>query len=740
MPGKASQSWQKEGETIKRQEAPTFGTFNGVFVPTFLSIIGVILYLRLGYIVGSGGILPTIVIILLASSITFCTGLSISSITTNIRISAGGAYSIISKTLGLEVGGSVGIPLYLAQIFSVTLYIFGFSEAWKFIFPDHPTLLIIFASFLAVFLLTFISTKIAIKTQFLVFLIVVVSLVSVFLNTSWLRSVATVQLIGGFPHSFWSLFALFFPAVTGILAGIGMSGELKDPKKQIPKGMISAILITVAIYVATALWLGYTAAPDQLMNNKSIMIDLAAFGPLVLAGILAATLSSALTTFIAAPRLLQAMAEKSMFPGSKYVVAMGKRGIPHRAVLFSAIPIFLTLYLANLDLIAPVITMFFLITYAIINIVVFVEQSIGLVSFRPTLTIPRFVPLFGAVGSIIMMFFINSLAGMIALLFVFFSYLWLVKRRLVSKEGDIRSGLFITFSEWAARKVLTLPESTKHIWKPNVLLPVVNTSTLLGNFPLIKSLTFPNGTMTVLGLKIKRQSTSPEQPGERRENLLRELPVLINKFGQEGIFTSHSTVTAPNYTDAVCISMEAIEGQAFPPNILFLPFKVKRLPVKSLARIFKVAKKHNFGIVLSDRDRDVGLGSQEDIHVWIDPCALDKDIFSERRFDLGLLIAYRLYRNWAGKIHLWMCVPKERKQEAEKYLQRLVYESRFPHSTKIIVSTETFQKTLKLAPTGDIHIIPVTNYTDIGMIRKISESEEKSFFFVADSGKEDVLA
>jgi len=170
----------------------SFGAFRGVFVPTFLSIIGVILFLRLGFIVGSAGIIGTIAIILLAVSITFSTGLAISSITTNIRIGAGGAYSIISKTLGLEVGGSIGIPLYLAQIFSVALYIFGFTEAWSFIFPGHNALIVLLATLLTLLILTFISTRIAINAQLVVFAVVVISLVAVFAGGGWWRNVLTV--------------------------------------------------------------------------------------------------------------------------------------------------------------------------------------------------------------------------------------------------------------------------------------------------------------------------------------------------------------------------------------------------------------------------------------------------------------------------------------------------------------------------------------------------------------------
>jgi solute carrier family 12 (sodium/potassium/chloride transporter), member 2 len=680
----------------------------------------------------------------LAVSVTLCTGLSLSSITTNIRIGSGGVYSIISKTLGLEVGGSVGIPLYVAQILSVSLYLFGFSEAWQFIFPPHQPRMIVLAAFLFLFILTFISTKIAIRTQLVVFLIIVAALFSIFLNNDWLSNVISTPLIGEFStFSFWGLFALFFPAVTGIMAGIGLSGELQDPKKQIPIGLLSAIGITTIIYIATAFWLGYSSTSQQLIENSSIMVTLSLVGPLVIAGILASTFSSALTTFIAAPRLLQSMGEKLLLPGSRYINTLNNQRIPQRAILFSSLIIVLTLLIGDLNSVAPIITMFFLLTYAIINIVVFLEQSIGLVSFRPTLKIPRIIPLYGAIVSLIFMFLINAFVGITAFLFIFLSYFYLIKRRLKPEEGNTRSGLFITFSEWAAKKVLTLPESSKHTWKPSVLLPVVNTGTLLGNFPVIKSITFPNGTMTVLGLDIQKATSSPEKVSsskKERKLHLKELPKLIEKFGEEGIFTSSSTVSADNYADAVAISLEAIEGQTFPPNILFLPFKPKMLPLHSLQRIFKVAKKHNVGIVISDRDKEIGLGSEEDVHIWLSGSIINKDIYTERDYDLTLLLAYRLYRNWAGNLTIWMCVSKDKENEAALYVKKLLYEARFAPSTKVIISTRSFEKTLHNAPIGDIHLIPVTRHSEISHIRKISEAEKKSFFFVMDSGKEDILA
>lgn len=725
----------------KQTGSRSFGMFAGVFVPTFLSIVGVILYLRLGYIVGSAGVFGTLFIILLAVSITFSTALSLSSITTTIRIGSGGAYSIISKTLGLEVGGSVGIPLYLAQTFSVALYILGFAETWAYIFPNHPLVLVALLAFLALASLTVVNTKMAVRAQVLVFVLVVISLISIFAAGN-MEDFLYVPLVDNLPEtSFWTLFAIFFPAVTGLMAGIGLSGELTDPKKQIPKGVLSALAITFVIYVVMTLWLGNNADPASLVENKLILAELAAFKPVVLAGILAATFSSALTTLVAAPRVLHALSQNSVFPFSQKLSEKTASGEPRNATIVTSVIIFFSLLIGSLDAIAQILTMFFLITYAVINVVVFIEQSLGLVSFRPTFNIPKLVPLYGAVGSVVIMFLINALAGLLAMVFLFTTYLILVKSKLEPKEGDVRSGLFLAISEWAAKKALTL-ESSKHTWKPHILLPVIKTRTLIGNFPLIKSISYPNGSLTVLGINLKGSRQNPEDEnitGDEMENELNELPYYVQKFGQEGIFTSSSIVSVYDYTNGVTVSLEAIEGQVFHPNILFLPFNPNRLPQNSLEKIFETASRHQVGVVLFDRNEEMGLGSEEDIHVWIPPEVTKRDFYSERKFDLSLLIAYTLQRNWAGNISLWMCVDEKDRDNANYYLHKLIYEARFPSSTSIHVVTENFKQALTKAPQGDLHIIPV-NEDQIDRILDVAKIGGKSFLFVSDSGQEDVLA
>ncbi len=719
------------------------GSFTGVFVPTVLSILGVIMYLRLGYVVGTAGMLGAATILLIAVSITLSTALSLSSITTNIRIGAGGAYSIISKTFGLEVGGTIGIPLYLAQVFSVALYIFGFTEGWEFIFPHHPKLIVLTVVFLTLLALTTIKLTFAIGAQLVTLALIVASLISIFAGGSWWIATPTIPTWGTFPETtFWAVFALFFPAVTGLMAGVGMSGELSDPKRQIPKGLLWAIGLTTIIYIALIVWFGHSATSTELIADTTLIIKLSAFAPLVILGLLAATFSSAITTLIAAQRLLQSLGNNTVIPFSNFF-AKNKNGLPVNSALLTGAIVAASLSAGNLDTVAPVLTMFFLISYAMTNLVVFVEQTLGLVSFRPTLRIPKIIPLYGAIGSIVIMFLINAIAGILALIFLFVVYLALVKKQLIPKEGDVRSGLFRTFSEWAAKKIMKLPESSKHIWRPNVVLPVVTTSTLLGNFPLVKSFVYPNGTMTVLGLNLEKRTGVPEEITLTKKQLaqqLKDLPLLVQKFGEEGIFTSSSTITVKDYANGISVSLEAMESQIFKPNVLFLPFKPNQISTNKLRQIMKTAETNNVGVIVFDKDVDIGLGSEEDIHVWIPAEELNNDFYEEKTYDLAMLLAFKLRENWKGRITIWMCTKEEDTDKAKSYLRKLVYEARLPSNTVLKASAEPFITTLSKAPSGDVHIVPIQGSTDIDYMLKISKKERKSFLFVSDSGKEDILA
>jgi solute carrier family 12 (sodium/potassium/chloride transporter), member 2 len=224
---------------------PRLGTFGGVFTPTLLTILGVIMYLRLGWVVGNGGLLGGLLVIGLAVGITTATGLSLSSIATNTRLGAGGPYAIISRSLGLEVGGSVGVPLFVSQALAVAMYVFGFREGWLWIFPAHPPLLVDLATFALVFGIASVSAEFAFKIQYLIMVVIGLSVVLILGSPAGWEAGRDTLLWGdwrGAPEdgfagtTFWAVFAVFFPAATGIMAGANMSGELADPRRAIPRG------------------------------------------------------------------------------------------------------------------------------------------------------------------------------------------------------------------------------------------------------------------------------------------------------------------------------------------------------------------------------------------------------------------------------------------------------------------------------------------------------------------------
>jgi amino acid transporter len=715
------------------------GMFSGVFLPTFLAIIGAILYLRLGYIVGGAGILGTVIIILISISVTICTALSLSSITTNIEIGPGGAYSIISKTLGIEAGGSVGIPLYFSQVLSVAFYIFAFSEGWQYIFPEHPIFFVPLAVFGLLFLLTFITTNLAIKTQYVVFFIIIASLISVFLGGGLWFTQPLVPTFGDFQtNSIWHYFAIFFPAVTGLMAGIGLSGELRNAKKIIPKGILLAIFVTTTIYLACTIWFGFSAISEELLSNTNLMIELSFFPPLVLLGLLSATFSSALVTFVAAPRLLQILGRHTLIPYSKYF-AKRKKGEPRNAILFSSIIIVAILPFGSLNILAPILTVVFLLTYAIINATVLLQQSLGLVTFRPIFKIPRIVSLYGAVSAVVLIFLINTIAGVGAIASISLIYFFLISKRITPRDEDLKSNLFALFSELISRKISKIQNSTDKIWKPKLIIPITATETLIRDFSLIRDIISPNGVANVLGIELEKNVKSHE--GYKKQKSMKaditELSELVEKYKDEEMFISYSTISVKDYVDGICISLGAVAGQLFPPNILFLPFTPVNLKSKEIHEIIESVKKNRLGLIFFDRSEEIGLGAEKDVHIWLPENIIKHPFDLDKIFDLGMLVGYELSKNWHGRLHLWITVKKDTKK-AEKYLKKIILEGRLPQ-TEIHISLDSIVDSINKAPQGDIHIVPFSTKGFNFMIEVTEKISDRSLLFTYDSMREEIL-
>ncbi len=726
------------GQAILGQK---FGTFSGVFAPTLLTILGVIMYLREGWVVGNAGLLGAWLIILLACLITTCTGLAMSSITTNIRIGAGGAFSIISQSLGLEVGGSVGVPLYLAQALAVAMYIFGFREGWIWIFPDHPALLVDLLTFLILFMIAAVSANLAFKVQYLIMVIIGGSLVSVLAAAFHGSMQFPITWWGEFPGArennfsgadFWIVFAVFFPAATGIMAGANMSGELKNPRRSIPVGTMSAIALSTFIYMVMAYWLARSATTEELLNNYTILIDRAAWRPIVIAGLLGATFSSALASLVGAPRILYALGEHRVLPGSEWFAYRSKSGEPRNSIWATGAIVLSALLIRDLNTIAPLISLFFLITYGMINVVVLIEQSLGLLSFRPTLRIPTFVPLLGATGCLFAMFIQNPTFSLIAVAFVVIIYGILLKRSLKAPFGDVRSGLFGAIAEWAAKKVTDLPEARERTWQPNLVVPVESPRELRGSFRFLYSLARPKGSIKIIGL-----TTAGEA-----DRLNSRLPVLAETFRRQGIFASWAVMDAAAFGQGVIVGMQALRGAYIHPNLVFLTLPRDPCREDDLRQIISKARENRLGVVLFAIHPTSGLGLEKSINLWL----TDRSPNWPIRMDLGnldvcILIAYLLKRNWQGELNLITVVRDADQQEGgREFLNRLVELARIPRDARLHVLQGEFRQGVINGPQADINIFGMPGELDFALIRRLVDETRSSCVFLMASGTESALA
>ncbi len=720
-----------------------FGTFGGVFTPTLLTILGVIMYLRLGWVVGNAGLLGAWLIILISFFITLCTALSMSAITTNIRIGAGGAYAIVSQALGLEVGGSLGIPRYISQGLAVTMYIFGFREGWLRIFPDHNAFLVDIVVFGMLFTIAYISANLAIKTQYIIMGIIVLSLVSIVIAAnngimgipsrealSWGTFRGSVE--NGFGgSSFWVVFAVFFPAATGIMAGANMSGELKDPKRSIPLGTLWAIGVSFVIYMLLAYWVARSATETELLNNYYIMVDKSYFGPLVIAGILGATFSSALASIVGSSRILFAMGEHKVLPYSGFLQFQSKNGQPRNAMLVTGVLIFLTLLLRNLNAVAPLVTLFFLITYAMINIVVIIEQNLGLISYRPLFKIHRWVPWFGLISSVFAMFIINPAVSLISIVIVLMVYLYLSRQNLETPFEDVRSGLFVSFAEWAAKHTWGMKKMQQRAWKANLMVPVRDINGLRGTFEFLRNIAKPKGSIKLLGI----------QPFSENNDLAGQLEAISADFREKGVFSSSAVIHTDEFANGINYGSQALQGAFFKPNIVFLNMQAHDDYETELRPVMRESIRLEIGILLFLLHPTALLGQRNTINVWVSDRDGNWNLgWDIGNLDLSILVAYKLKMNWNARIRLITVIRNpEEEENARGFLNTLITLARLP-KTLTEVRIGEFKSVVSQAPSADLNVFGMDEDLPFEFVREMSEKTMSSCLFVKDSGHESILA
>jgi amino acid transporter len=693
--------------TEKQSSQPAkFGMFGGVFTPCTLTILGVIMFLRFGQVVGQSGIINAILIVLAAKTITTLTTLSLSAIATNTRVKGGGAYYLISRSLGVEFGGAIGVLFFSAQAISVAMYVIGFTEAFSVTFPQlapHFTTIATLVN-LATFVCVYIGAGWTIKVQYFILAILAAALGSFYLgaiadfNPQYLQENLASKYASG--ESLFTMFALFFPAVTGIMAGANMSGDLADPSKSIPKGTLLAIGVTAIVYLSQAFLLGCARPADELISNNMVIRDIAVWPLAITAGVFAATLSSALGSMMGAPRILQAFARDEIFSSLKFFgVGSGSTNEPRRATVLTFAIAQVCIALGDLNAIAPIITMFFMITYGLLNMATLYEAITKNPSYRPTFRYSHWITsLLGTIGCLGVMFLINWVWASVSIAFIAGLHGFIRSKEIQSRWGDLQSGVVF---ERARKALLRLEAEAYHPknWRP-VIMALSGTGWTRSHIPIYGYwLTSGHGILTLAHVV----SGDIEDHAERRDQYEKILRNFIAKEELEAfpVVTCNQVLSDGIESLVQCHGIGGIrpntilvgwpreeKAEAFGANIRL----IARMNRSILAARFA---SHRQGNIDEEDTTDVAEHwkvPQGTIDVWW------------RGMDNGalmLLLAHLLHKNPAWRnnaIRMMRVVDNpEAKAEIEKHMLELGAASRITIMPTVIVSDEPPQTVIPRA-------------------------------------------
>jgi amino acid transporter len=584
-----------------------FGTFSGVFTPSILTILGVIMYLRFPAIIGQAGLINTIGIICIAHIISVTTSLSVASLSTDKPVKNGGTYFMISRSLGLPIGGTLGISLFVGLAFSVSLYLIGFAESflqyWE--FENNIQSIRITGSIILVVVttITFISTSLAIKSQYFIMAAIVLSLISIFLGFGHHdfapKEINFAPLATSAP--FMLLFGIFFPAVTGFEAGVSMSGDLKDPKKSLPYGAMLAVGVGFIVYIILAFFYTYTVDSEALVNDPQILFKISLSPVLVIVGIWGATLSSALGSILGAPRIFQAIAQDKIVP-KFFAKGTGKTNEPRNALLLAFVIAEIGILIGELDVIARIVSMFFITTYAFLNLAAAIE-SWSSSDYRPAFKVPKFVSILGSLAAFFVMILLDFVALAGATIVLGLLYFYLRRRELILESGDAWSSFWTNLAKKSLLKLSKKKGNSRH-WRPNIILFSGQAQSRPHLVEMGLSLTGKLGALTDFNLiddpNISSDINTKVEPVELSE----KQHYFSRDFHCESVQSGIKTVT----------SVYGFTG--FEPNTVLMGWSRQIQNAEFLADVIRDLKSKQLNACFLDYDKNNGFGKKEHIDIW----------------------------------------------------------------------------------------------------------------------------
>lgn len=606
-----------------------FGT-TPVFMASICTILGAILFLRFGYAVGHVGFLGALGIIILGHAVTIPTALAVAEISTNRKVEGGGDYYVISRSFGLNIGAAIGIALYLSQAISIAFYIIAFSEAfapfgeylnetynlknWGHLLESKKAIGLVGMTLLTALMLSK-GANIGVKALYGVAGVLFISLGMFFIGGSSV-SISDVSFINKIENAdnFFYVFTIIFPAFTGISAGLGLSGDLKDPKRSIPRGTLIATMAGAFIYILVALKLVTSTSLDNLANNQMAMSDIAIWGPIIPIGLACAAISSALGSIMVAPRTLQALGKDQIFPSKKFDqwIAKGRAqdNEPINGSIITCAIAFFFIYVGDINFVAQIISMFFMVTYGAICLISFLEHFSGDPSYRPTFKSRWYISLLGAVLSVWLMFKMNTPYAILSILLMTAFYYYISK-----SSGDKREivNLFRDVLVQFARQLQIFlqkgeeEERSTH-WRPFVIS--INSSRERSNaFNMTKWISHKYGFGTYIHYIKGYLSKQNFQEGKEVQKQL------LNENKASNVYVD--TLISPSYTSALAqvVQLSSISGKE--NNLILLEYCEHEIEsFEDVIGNFNLLQATGYDVAIL-RSNNEKIDKKKEIHIWI---------------------------------------------------------------------------------------------------------------------------
>jgi len=673
------------------QHVKTMGTLP-VFMTAISTILGAVLFLQFGKAIANVGLLGTLGIILLGHLVTIPTAMAVSEIATNQKVEGGGAYYIISRSFGLNIGGSIGIALFLSQAISIAFYVIAFTEAlepvrqwmihdkgWEI---SRLMITLTTMSLLSILILAK-GANLGIKALYFVVALIFVSLgMFLFGDSTYSADSSTIftrvnsVIINGQPSEpmeFFKVFAIIFPAFTGIAAGLGLSGDLKDPKHSIPRGTLWATVLGSIVYLAVVLKLFYSASPEDLASDPLVMSKIAFWGPIIPIGLACAAISSALGSILVAPRTLQAIGNDKIFPGNSNAwLSKGKvkTNEPFNASLITIGIAFLFVIINDINVVGEIISMFFMLTYGAINMVSFLEHFAADPAYRPTFRSHWSISLLGGVLSFFFMFKMNPVYAWIAMFMMVGIFTWITRsnkdKMMMSK---VFQGVIFQATRWMQIFLQKRDDDALEThWRPFLLCLTSSSFDRNSVFDMTRWISHTYG----FGTYIHFIEGFLDKETNKRSELVKKKLLKQAHGSKNRVYID--TIISPSFTSALAqgIQLPGISGKGN-NMILFEYVKSDIAELENILSNYKILKAKQLDICLL-RSSIKGYGFKKEIHLW-----LTTNDF--RNATLIVLLGYILlgHPDWEdAQIKVFSIYNSHKFKQKQERIQEMIKSGRLP--------------------------------------------------------------